>query len=57
MSLWPFNLSPSFWTNRKPGNGNRRYRCSDKTCPHKTTKGQLKVNGGVCFSCKSPITR
>jgi hypothetical protein len=34
---------------------NRRYKCSDPSCPHKTTKNQAKKNGGLCFTCKSPL--
>lgn len=33
-------------------NSNHRYSCS---CGHKTTKNQLKANGGKCHACKSPI--
>lgn len=33
----------------------RRYKC--KNCNNKTTKNQLKKNGGVCFSCKTPIKK
>lgn len=32
---------------------NTRYLCS---CKARTTKNQLKANGGVCFSCKAPLT-
>lgn len=31
---------------------NRRHLCP---CGARTTKNQLKANGGVCFSCKAPL--
>jgi hypothetical protein len=34
-------------------NKNVRFRC--KSCDHKTTKNQLKANGGKCWHCKRPI--
>ena len=38
---------------RKPKkNNNHRYRCG---CGHRTTKNQLKANGGLCHSCKKPM--
>lgn len=41
--------------NRTTGQRNKRFAC--KACPAKTTKNQLKLNGGVCHACKAPIAR
>lgn len=38
---------------RPKSNGNTRHRC--KSCGHRTTKNQMKANGGVCFNCRIPL--
>lgn len=49
----PFNLTMGFWNPKPLRNRNRRFAC--KACPAKTTKRQLKINGGLCQACKAPI--